>query len=73
MWKVVFIAAALALSISPVDARRPPAQPDRVEKRDPSELRRDVERISREIYPERRSDSPARRGSLAAGSASKKR
>jgi hypothetical protein len=72
MWKLAFILAALAVSVSPVDARRPPAQPDRVEKREPSELKRDLERISREIYPER-SDFSASRGSFAAGSAPKKR
>jgi hypothetical protein len=72
MWKIAFIAAALAISMSPVDARKPPAQPDRVEKREPSELKRDVERISREIYPER-SDLPPPRGSFAAGKTQKRR
>jgi hypothetical protein len=69
MWKLAFIFAAFAISLSPVDARQPPARPD-VDK--PSDLRRDVERISREIYPER-SESRASRGSFAAGPASKKR
>ena len=72
MWKVAFIAAALAISMSPADARKPPAQGARVEKREPSELKRDVERISREIYPERSDLSPSR-GSFAAGKAQKKR
>ena len=70
MWKLAFIIAAFAVSLSPVDARQPPARADRTEK--PSDLRRDVERISREIYPER-SEARSSRGSFAAGNASKKR
>ena len=58
MWKVLFIAAALTLSTSPLDA----AQPDngkRIERTQRGDdLRRDVERISREIY--RRNDPPPR-------------
>jgi hypothetical protein len=54
MWKLAFMVAALCLSVSPLDA----AQRDdgrRTEKTQRTEdLRRDVERISREIY--RRSD-----------------
>jgi hypothetical protein len=58
MWKALFIAAALSVSASPLDA----AQPDngtRIEKVERGgDLRRDVERISREIY--RRNDPPPR-------------
>ena len=56
MWKALFIVAALSVSASPVDA----AQPDngrRIEKTQRgADLRRDVDRISREIY--RRNDPP---------------
>jgi hypothetical protein len=56
MWKALFIVAALSVSASRLDA----AQPDngrRIEKTQRgSDLRRDVERISREIY--RRNDPP---------------
>jgi hypothetical protein len=72
MWKLVFIVAAIAVSMSPVDARQPPAKNDRAEKRDSGELRRDVERISKEIYRER-SDFASSRPSFAAGTAAKKR
>jgi hypothetical protein len=51
MWKVLFLTAALVVSASPLDARELPRKGDRVEKRE--ELRRDVERISREIYPQK--------------------
>ena len=58
MWKVLFIAAALSVSASPLDA----AQPDngrRIEKTQRGgDLRRDVDRISKEIY--RRNDPPPR-------------
>jgi len=58
MWKVLFIAAALSVSASPLDA----AQPDNgrgVEKSQRGgDLRRDVDRISKEIY--RRNDPPPR-------------
>ena len=50
MWKVLFLTAALVVSASPLDARELPRKGDRVEKRE--ELRRDVERISKEIYPQ---------------------
>jgi hypothetical protein len=58
MWKVLFIAAALSVSASPLDA----AQPDNGSRADKSQrggdLRRDVDRISKEIY--RRNDPPPR-------------
>ena len=46
MWKVLFLAAALAVSVSPLDAA--PRDGKKMQK---SELRRDIERISKEIYP----------------------
>jgi hypothetical protein len=67
MWKLVFVAAALAFSVSPLDAA--PQEPKKNEK---SELARDVERIAKEIYPPR-SDLGSARKSLAAGAALKKR
>jgi hypothetical protein len=69
MWKLAFIVGALIVSLSPVDAREP-APYGRAEKG--PELRRDLERISREIYPER-PDSRSSRGSFAAGKGAKKR
>jgi hypothetical protein len=69
MWKLAFILGAFVVSLSPVDARQP-APYDRADKG--AELRRDLERISREIYPER-SDSRSSRGSFAAGRSAKKR
>jgi len=49
MWKVVFLVAALSLSVSPLDTA--PRDGKRVEKTQRgAELRRDVERISKEIY-----------------------
>jgi hypothetical protein len=77
MWKALFLAAAFTVSMSPVDARQPSARNDRVEDRvekrhESGELRRDVERISKEIYPPR-SDSASSRRSFAAGTALKKR
>jgi len=68
MWKLAFIVGAFVVSLSPVDARQG-APYERAEKG--AELRRDLERISREIYPER-SDSRSR-GSFAAGRSAKKR
>jgi hypothetical protein len=58
MWKALFLAAAFVVSMSPADARQPPAKNDRVgdrveKQRDSGELARDVERISKEIYPTR--------------------
>ena len=58
MWKALFLAAAFVVSMSPADARQPPAISDRVEdrvekRRERGELPRDVERISKEIYPTR--------------------
>jgi hypothetical protein len=50
MLRVLVVAALLALSFSPLDAR----EPDRAQKSAPparGELRRDIERISKEIYP----------------------
>jgi hypothetical protein len=53
MVRALIVAALLALSFSPVDAREP-AKPvpdaDRPVARAPSDLRRDIERISSEIY-----------------------
>ena len=72
MWKLLFLAAAFAVSASPVDARQPPARNDWAAKRDPGELRRDVERISKEIYRPR-SDLTSPGKSFAAGAATKKR
>ena len=69
MWKLAFIAAALAVSASPLDAkdqRRGEAAPRA------GDLRRDIERISREIYPPR-SDFAGLGRSFAAGTATKKR
>jgi hypothetical protein len=64
MWKLVFLVAAFTLSASPLDAA------SKEEKK--SELVRDVERISKEIYPPR-SDSASPRRSFAAGAPVKKR
>jgi len=50
MVRVFLVAALLALSLSPLDAR----EPDQAEKTAPrsrGDLRRDIERISKEIYP----------------------
>ena len=50
MWRALLVSALLALSVSPLDAReqgpvtKPPA-------RERGDLRRDIERISKEIYP----------------------
>jgi Ni/Co efflux regulator RcnB len=68
MWKLVFIAAALCFSASPLDAaakdgkriekpqRRDDVRRDDVRRDDTrrDDLRRDVDRISREIYQPRR-------------------
>jgi hypothetical protein len=54
MWKVLFLALALAVSASPLDAREAPKEGKRMEKTQRGQdLRRDVERISKEIYPPR--------------------
>ena len=54
MWKLAFIAAALCLSASPLDAAaKGGKRPEKLERRDDArrdDLRRDVDRISREIY-----------------------
>jgi hypothetical protein len=71
MWKLLFLVAALTLSVSPADAA--PNGGKQAEKSGrASELARDVERISREIYPPR-PDSASSRRSFAAGAAMKKR
>ena len=62
MWKALFIVAALSISASPLDA----AQPDngrRIEKQTQrgGELRRDVDRISKEIYRRNSAPPPQRR------------
>lgn len=73
MLKLVMVCAAvfavLAFSMSPLDARASEPAAKR------EDLRRDVERISREIYPGRseRSERPSSRGSFAAGRSTKKR
>jgi hypothetical protein len=58
VWKALFIVAALSVSASPLDA----AQSDNGRRAEQTQrggdLRRDVERISREIY--RRNDPPPR-------------
>lgn len=52
MWKVLFLAAVLSISVSPLDAA--PRESKKVEKTQRGDdLRRDVERISKEIYPTR--------------------
>lgn len=49
MWKVLLLAVALSISVSPLDAA--PREGKKVEKTQRGEdLRRDVERISKEIY-----------------------
>ena len=64
MWKALFIAAALTVSASPLDAA-PRDNGKRIEKTQRGDdarregLRRDVERISQEIY--RRGNPPPRR------------
>ena len=51
MWKVIFVAFAFAVSASPLDARELPKDGKRMEKTQRGQdLRRDVERISKEIY-----------------------
>ncbi|HEV8109406.1 MAG TPA: hypothetical protein VGP97_17960 [Burkholderiales bacterium] len=56
MWKALFVVAALCVSASPLDAA-PRDNGKRIEKTQRSDnLRRDVERISSEIY--RRKDAP---------------
>jgi hypothetical protein len=76
MWKLAFIVGALVVSASPVDAR------DGSRGR---ELARDLERISRDVYRDKRPgpsslrepassrESALSRESLAAGRAAKKR
>jgi len=58
MWKALFIVLALSVSASRLDA----AQPDNARRTESTQrggdLRRDVDRISKEIY--RRSDPPPR-------------
>lgn len=73
MWKLAFLVAAFAVSASPLDAkddRRMERSGDTGARA--ADLRRDVERISREIYPPRAGvAAPAR--SFAPGAAPKKR
>lgn len=64
MRRLLFILAALAVSMSPADAREPGKG---------TELRRDIERISKEIYRDERPAPASSRSSLAAGRAAKKR
>ena len=70
MWKALFIVAALSISASPLDAAprdngkrieqpQPQPQPQRGDSMRREGLRRDVERISQEIY--RRGNPPLRR------------
>lgn len=58
MWKALFMAAALSVSASPLDAAQPDNGRRSGETQRGADLRRDLERISREIY--RRSDPPPR-------------
>ena len=64
MWKALFVVAALCVSASPLDAA-PRDNGKRIEKTQRGDdarregLRRDVERISQEIY--RRGNPPPRR------------
>ena len=64
MWKAAFLVAALALSASPADAQ---------DRGKGSELARDIERLSKEIYRDERPLPTGSRSSLAAGRAAKKR
>jgi hypothetical protein len=61
MWKALFIVVVLSISASPLDA----AQPDngkRMEKTQRGgDLRRDVDRISKEIYRRNSAPPPQRR------------
>jgi len=54
MWKLVFIAAALCFSASPLDAAAKDGKRiEKIARKDDvrrGDLRRDVERISKEIY-----------------------
>lgn len=68
MFRLLLVLALLGVSMSPLDAREPPRKDAPAEGRGPSEprrdidseLRRDVERISKEIYaPTRGSWNPA--------------
>ena len=74
MWKALFIVAALSISASPVDAAQPDKgrrieqpqpqpqpQPQRGDSTRREGLRRDVERISQEIYKRGSPPPPSRR------------
>jgi len=72
MWKALFIVAALSISASPVDAAprdngkrieqpQPQPQPQRGDSTRREGLRRDVERISQEIYKRGSPPPPSRR------------
>ena len=69
MARLLFLLAASVISASPLDAKEGPRAPGR----DRSELRRDIDRISKEIYPPPESRSAPRRGSFAAGPPVKRR
>ena len=56
----MLVLAFLAVSASPVDARERPKDTKRMEKSERADLRRDVDRISKEIYAPPR-DSRRRR------------
>lgn len=59
MFRFILVLALLSVSVTPLDARERPKDTKRMEKSERADLRRDVERISKEIYPPR--DSRRRR------------
>jgi hypothetical protein len=62
MWKALFIVAALSVSASPLDAAQPDKNGGRIEKTQRGgDLRRDVDRISKEIYRRNSAPPPQRR------------
>lgn len=50
MVRAFLVACLLSLSLSPLDAREP-EQREKYAPRERGDLRRDIERISKEIYP----------------------
>jgi hypothetical protein len=50
MLKLVLALALLAVSVSSLEAGEPPRKGEKIEKRESGELRRDIDRISKEIY-----------------------
>jgi hypothetical protein len=64
MRRLLFILVAFLVSMSPADAREPGKG---------TQLRSDIERISREIYRDERPAPASSRSSLAAGRGAKKR